>query len=162
METALELVPKLSDAQLVQVARELFNIVYSHLPYNQVKNNFEGQPEVERLASLDQEMLKQELPTGDSARLGRLVLEQYAHNPSLAPFVLEAWDKVRSSDKLVVDVILALGLLVNLTLLVTTTKVQVQKDANGHISWVAIKEFANPGQLKAVIDPFLKLAKVAQ
>jgi len=44
---------------------------------------------------------------------------------------------------LIIDVILALGLVVNLTLLVATTKVQVQKGTDGKTSWTFGKKEAD-------------------
>ena len=159
MQSTLKVVGELSDSQVVQVVKELFNTVYTHVPYSQVRNNSEGVVEVGRLTALDHEAMKQELSTSDSARFGRLVLEQYARDPDLAPFVQQAWDKVSGSDNLIIDVILTLGLLVNLTLLVATTKVKLQKGRDGKTTWVFEKQKAEPELVNAVIKPVSELVK---
>ncbi len=159
MQNTLKLVHDLSDSQVVEVVKELFNIVYTHVPYKQIKDNSEAVAEVAQLASLDAEVMKHELSAVDSARFGRLVLEQYARDPELAPFVEQAWDKIQGSDNLIIDVILALGLVVNLTLLVATTKVQVQKGTDGKTSWTFGKKEAEEGLVRAVVNPLVKVAK---
>ncbi len=161
MQTTLEIVHGLSDSQVVEVVKELFNAVYAEVPYNEVRSNAEAVAEVDPLISLDHEALKHELSATESARLGRLVLEQYARDPELAPFVQQAWDKVQNSDDMVVGVILALGLVINLTLLVATTEVQVQKGADGKITWKISKKQAEPELVSAVINPLVKVAKLA-
>lgn len=161
MQTTLDIVHSLSDSQVVEVVKELFNAVYTQVPYNEVRNNSEAVAEVDPLVSLDNEALKYELSATESARLGRLVLEQYARDPELAPFVQQAWDKVQNSDNLVVGVILALGLVVNLTLLVATTEVQVQKGADGTTTWKLVKREAKPELVEAVVNPVVQAVKAA-
>ena len=161
MQNTLKLVQDLSDSQVVEVVKELFNIVYTHVPYKQIRDNSEGVLAVSQLASLDDEAMKRELSAVDSAHFGRLVLQQYASDPELAPFVEEAWDRIQGSDNLIIDVILALGLVVNLTLLVATTKVQLQKATDGKITWKIAKKIAELELVKAVVDPLAKVAGAA-
>lgn len=161
MSTTLETVQGLSDSEVVEVAQELFNEVFSELPYDEVRKNSEATPEVNSLVSADEDALKHELTRAESAHLGRLVLEQYARDPELEPFVQQAVAKVQRSDKLIVDVILALGLVVSLTLLVATTKVQVQKGADGKTTWKIDKREAKPELVKAVVGPVAEAVKTA-
>jgi hypothetical protein len=161
MQNTLKHVHDLSDSQVVEAVKELFNIVYTRVPYKQIKDNSEAVAEVAQLASLDDEVMKHELSAVDSARFGRLVLEQYARDPELAPFVEQAWDKTQGSDNLIIDVILALGLVVNLTLLVATTRVQVQRGTDGKTSWTLGKKEAEPELVRAVVNPLVKVAKSA-
>ena len=161
MQTTLDIVQGLSDSEIVEVVKELFNTVYTEVPYNEVRNNSEAVAEVDPLVSLDTEALKHELSATESARLGRLVLEQYARDPELAPFVQQAWDKVQNSDNLVVGMILAVGLVVNLTLLVATTEVEVQKGADGTITWRVVKKEATPELIDAVVKPVVQAVMAA-
>lgn len=161
MQTTLDIVHSLSDSQVVEVVKELFNAVYTQVPYNEVRKISEAVAEVDPLVSLDNEALKYELSATESARLGRLVLEQYARDSELTPFVQQAWDKVQNSDNLIVVEILALGLVVNLTLLVATTEVQVQKGADGTITWKLVKREAKPELVEAVVTPVVQAVKAA-
>ena len=45
MQTTLEIVHGLSDSQVVEVVKELFNAVYTQVPYNEVRNNSEAAAE---------------------------------------------------------------------------------------------------------------------
>lgn len=159
MRSTEDVVHELSDSQVVEVVKELFNDVYTQVPYETVRKNSETVGRLHSLATVDQEVLQQELSATESVRLGRLVLEQYARDPELSPAVEKAWEKVRSSDNLVVGVILTLGLIVNLTLLVATTAVHVKKGADGKIVWKVTKKQADENLLKAIIDPVVEAVK---
>lgn len=158
MQTTQELIQGLSDPQVVEVTKELFNNVYTQVPYDEVRSNSEGVAEVEPLVSLNTESLEQQMSAAESARFGRLVLEEYASNAELEPFVQQAVEKVQSSDDLIVGTLLAVGLIVNLTLLVATTSVKVKKEANGNITWVVGKKTAGPKLVEAVINLLAKVA----
>lgn len=159
METTLDIVRDLSDSQVVGVMKELFNLVYKEIPYDSVRANSEAVEEVAPLASLDGEHLDRDLSAAESADLGRLVLEEYANNPDLEPFVQKACDQVRGSDKLVVGVILALGVVVNLTLLVATTSARMVKAADGSKSWSITKTKAKPELVDKVLGPVVEAVK---
>lgn len=160
MQITHELIQGLSDSQVVDVTKELFNNVYTQVPYDEVRSNSEGVAEVKRLLSLNTESLKQEMSAAESARFGRLLLEEYASDPDLEPFVQQALEKVQSSDDLIVGELLALGIIVNLTLLVATTSVKVKKDADGNITWEVIKKTTGPKLIEAILTPLASLAKV--
>lgn len=157
MQDALALVNSLSDSQIVELTKELFKTVYSHLPYKEVKQNWESVPEVARLAELNSDDLKRELPPADSAQISRLLLEQLAKDPEFSPVVLQSWEAVRNSDNLILDAMVSLGLIVNLTLLVATTKLNMRKNANGSFEWSVSKTDAKKDLVKAIVDPFARL-----
>ncbi len=159
MQTTQEQIQSLSNSQVVEVTKELFNNIYTQIPYDQVRNNTEGVAEVSPLVSLNAESLNQDIPAAESARFGRLVLEEYASDPELEPFVQQALEKVQSSDNLVVGTLLAVGIVVNLTLLVATTSAKVKKDANGNITWEVGKKTAGPKLVEAVVNLLAKLGK---
>ena len=160
MQTTQQLIQGLSDSQVIEVTKELFNVVYKQVPYTEVRNNSERVAEVDALLTLDSDCLKQEMSAEDSVHFGQLVLMEYAGNPGLAPFVRQAWEKVESSDDLIVGVILALGVVINLTLLMATTSVNIKKDASGNVTWEVGKKQAGPELVKAVIEPLADVAKL--
>ena len=159
MSTTLDIVHDLSDSEVVAVARQLFNEVYTHVPYNEVRGNANAVAELDPLVSLDNMKLKGALSVNESVYLGRLLLEQYAHDPVLAPLVQESLEKTKKSDNLYVDLILTLGLVVNLTLLVVTTEVSVKKESDGKITWKFAKKKAEPDLVKAVVGPVVDAVK---
>jgi hypothetical protein len=158
MPTTKERIEGLSDQQVVEVTQELFNVVYTQVPFDVVRNNSEGVAEVDSFVSLKAEHLKQEVSAAEAAHFGRLVLHEYASNPELAPFVQQALEKVENSDDLIVGTLLAVGIIVNLTLLVATTSVTAKKDANGNVTWDLGKKAAEGELVGKIIEPFAKIA----
>ena len=153
------IVRDLTDSQVVGVVKEFFSEVFTQIPYEEVRLNSETVANLDSLVRLDGETLECPLSAAESARLGRLVLERFARDPELSPLVDKACEKVKSSDEMFVDVLLALGLIVNLTLLVATTEVQVKKESDGTTTWKLTKKKASPELVKAVIDPVVGAAK---
>ena len=156
MQDALALVNSLSDSQVVALTKELFKTVYTHLPYKEVKQNWESVPDVAQLAELNSNDLRRELSPEDSAQLSRLLLEQFAKDPEFSPVVLQSWEAVRGSDHLILETIIALGFIVNLTLLVATTKLDMRKNADGSFEWSVSKTDAKKELVKAILDPFAR------
>ena len=159
MPNTQELVRSLSDTDVVQVVKELFEIVYTDVSYDDVKDTSASVPQLKPLASLDDDAMQADLTAAESARLSRALLEQFAVDPNLSPLIEQAWNRVRKSDNMIVDVILAVGLVANLTLFVATTTGMVQKDADGKIIWSFGKKEAGPELVQKIIDPLVKLAK---
>jgi hypothetical protein len=156
MQDALALVNGLSNSQVVELTKELFKTAFSHVPYNQVRQNWESVPDVALLAELNKDDLKRELSAPDSAQFSRLMLEQIAKDPEFSPLLLDAWETVRGSDHLIVDAILSLGVIVNLTLLVATTKLDIRRNADGSFQWSVSKTDAKKELVKAILDPFAR------
>jgi hypothetical protein len=146
----------LSDSQIVELTKQLFKTVFSHVAYKQVRQNWESVPDVTPLAELSSDDLKRELSAPDSAQISRLLLEQLAKDPEFSPVVLQSWEAVRNSDHLILDAIISLGLIVNLTLLVATTKLDMRKNADGSFEWSVSKTEAKKELVKAVLDPFAR------
>jgi hypothetical protein len=159
MQTALEIVGKVPDSEVTALAKAVFDTVFAEIPYGDVRRNSESVAEVSALLALDRDALTSDLSAAESARLGRLVLEQFARDPGLAPFIERAWEDLQKSDKLVVDVILTLGLLVNLALLVATTEVHVRKGKDGKTTWELKKRNAEPKLVKEFVRPIAAVAK---
>ena len=158
MTSTQELVQDLSDEQVIEVTKALFNNVYTEVPYDDVLSNSEGVAELDSLKALDAGALKQDLSTAESAHFGRLVLAEFATEPELETLVRQAIDDVHKSDDLVIGTILAVGMVVNLTLLIATTSVVVQQDADGNTTWKVVKKTAKPELVSSVINPLAKVA----
>lgn len=163
MPTTLEMVNQLSDSQVIGVTKALFRRVYAEIPYDDVRIKAQGQAPLHSLLALGEDNLRKEMAAEDSTYIGRLVLSQYAVDDAFGPLVRESIEKVKKSDDLVVDIILAVGLVVNLTLLITTTKVDVSKGPDGKIHWRVRKSEASPELVKAVVKPVAEMvAKVGK
>ena len=152
-------IENLSDSEVVKVTKELFNIVYTRVPYEEVLQNSEGLTEASLPLLLSSESLEYEMTTTESAETCRFVLEMYAKNPELEPFVQQACENVQSSDTLFIEEAVLLGILINLTLLNATTTVKSAKDPNGNITWEVNKKEASPELVNVLFTPITALAK---
>jgi len=159
MTSTEDIVRGLSDTQVAAVVEELFNDVYTEIPYEEVRSNAVAVAAVGPLTDLDGETMRAELSPAESVRLGRLVLEQYARDPALSPLVRKACERVAGSDDLFVSVILAVGLVANLALLVATTEVEAQTADDGTVKWKITKKQASADVIKAIVEPIAKAAK---
>lgn len=158
MVKTVETVMGLSDTEVVAVAKEFFGQVYRQVPYKDVLANAQSMAEVSTLAGLDNGVLQQDMSPEDSVRYGRYLLEEFARDDSLASVVDEACQTVRESDDLVIGVILAVGLVANLTLLAATTRVEISKGTDGQIAWKVVKKNASAKLVEKIINPFTALA----
>lgn len=158
MQTIQANIQNLSDSEVVKVTKELFNIVYIRVPYEEVLQNSEGLTEASLPLLLSPESLEYEMTTTESAETCRFVLEMYAKNPELEPFVQQAWENVQSSDTLFIEEAVLLGILINLTLLNATTTVKSAKDAKGNITWEVNKKEASPELVNVLFTPIIALA----
>ncbi len=158
MPTMPEIINQLPDAKVIEVSKALFDRLYAEIAYDDVLAGARDQKPLNPLLSIGEDALGSNLTAEDSARIGRQMVSYLAADEAFEPIVREAVEKVQHSDKLVVDVILAVGLVVNLTLLVATTKIDVSKDADGKISWRIKKREASPELVKTVVEPVTDLA----
>lgn len=105
-----------------------------------------GSAEFVAIRNLSPEQSVAPLRPADSVRLARALLERLAQTPELAPSIQTALDFF-DDDKLVVDVILALGLVASVLLIVSTVEFE------GKIGPVSFhKGKVDPETLKAVTE----------
>lgn len=149
----------LSDADVVKVTNELFNIVYAQIPYEEVIRNSTELAETSIALLLTDDILEHEMTTTESAVTCRFVLEMYAQNPELSPFLQQAWEEVNNSETLFIEEILVLGVIINLTLLNATTTVDLNRDADGNVSFYVSKKPASPDVINALFSPLVEIVK---
>jgi hypothetical protein len=153
-------VEAIADGDVVRVLTEFCDRFYAHVPLEQIRGAGAGQAGVAALLQLDASALSRTLSEDASLRLGRMLLAKLAADASLAPLVDEAIDAAEGAEDMVIGVILALGLVVNLTLLVATTRVKAAKNAKGEVTWSVEKKPADTELVKTVVDPVAKAAGV--
>jgi hypothetical protein len=103
-------------------------------------------PAFAQIENITPEKEESYLSTDDSAKLSRHLLLAMSQDPSMAP-MLESELNTFRDDKLMVEVILAVGFVINLTLIVATTEVTV---SNGKVT---VKKRGAPVEmLKEVVN----------
>lgn len=156
LQTSIE---DLSDADVVKVTNKLFNIVYAQISYEEVLRNSAKLAETSIAQLLTDDSLGHEMTTTESAEICRFVLEMYAQNSEIAPFLQQAWEEVNNSDTLFVEEILVLGVIINLTLLNATTTVDLKKDFDGNVTVDVSKKEASPDMIKALFSPLFEIVR---
>ncbi len=146
-------VGNLSDDQVAAVLGQVYRDIYKEVSAVAVRENGAAEEELRPLLQLDADALEQSLSAQESLALGRVLLAALVEDPQLAPLVAEAMDKADSADEMFVGVVLALGLVVNLTLLVASTEVRITQTAAGKRSWSINKRKADTDLVNAVVKP---------
>lgn len=159
MAETLELIRELSDAQVIAATSELYSRVFTEVPGSEVRNNATNDSGVAFLLKVDRTTLRKELSTDNSARLGRQLLELYACDKTLEPFVYQAIMEVRNSDNMILPEMLIIGAVINLTMLMATTEIKIEKRADGKLVWQFTKKQAPPDLVKGIIDSISGVVK---
>ena len=159
MEATSQRIETIPPEQVGSVVELAFKKIFEHVPIEQVRENAGSMAEVSILAGLEPDTLRQDLGEEESAQFGRVILEHLARNPALSPLVDEAISEVRDSDLLVVETLLAVGFVVNLTLLVATTEIEIETGSDGKTRWKFRKGVASTDLVKSLVDPLTKFLK---
>ena len=154
MQDTVTLVNNLSDVQAVNLLKQLNQTVYKNIPYNKVVAQLPDQEDVTFIRDLDIESKKQPLDEAASIEATRHVLMSFAQDKQIAPLLETAWEKIKDDDSLLIDVIVAVGLLANLTLFMATTEIEFK------VGGLTIKKgTASEGAIKAILSPVSELIK---
>ena len=149
----------LSDSQLVEVLNEVHAKVFSAIDYQDVANNafVTEQEDIQYLANLDAEKKGAQKELDEAGETARTLLLYMAQDDEYAKVIDDAITEVASSEHLsVVGAIVAVGLLVNLTILVSTTEI---KYIDGKIT--VVKGVAPTDLVKTILAPVKALVERA-
>ena len=155
MKEAIKIVESLSDVQATSLIRQLYRNIYKAVPYQKMLDNLPiGIDHVDTLKTLDQEVKKKQLNAPDSVTLAKHILRAFASDGQLSPLVLAAWEEIKDDDKLFIETIIAVGLVVNVTLFMATSEIEF-KDGK----FIFKKGKADADILKSIIEPVTELVK---
>ena len=157
MKEIIEKIDGLSDEQVVEVLTEVHANLFSKIDYKDVVNNAiaSDQEDIRYLAGLDAETKGMQKDIAEAGEAARNLLIYMARDDEYAKVVDDAITEISSSDHLsVVGVIVAIGLLANLTILVSTTRI---KYIDGKIT--VIKGVAPTNLIKTILEPVKVLAE---
>jgi hypothetical protein len=152
MQDAVELVGRLSNVQAVALLLRLNEDLYDALPYAEVEQF--AQPDARESLALDGRALKETMDSEASVAAARMLLTVIARDPGLAPVVMQAWDAIRKDQPLMVETVVAVGLVLNLTLFMTTTEMEFK------VGKLKVKKKAADAKLlKELLVPVTELIK---
>ena len=146
----------LSEKQVIEVLNEIYAKLFSEIDYHAVSacGKQASESDIVFFANLSDDKKRHETKSSDVSSIARSLLLNMADNHEYALLIETTIDEVESSAHLsVVGAIIAVGLLVNLTLLVATTEIKYD---NGKITLV--KHRASTDLVKTVLEPVKVLA----
>ena len=154
MKKALDIVQDIDDVQAVMMLKQIYQDIFTVIPLKEIKQNVEYQGSVSMLKDLDIDIMKQNIDPEQSVELTRKVLKGFALDKDLSNLVIHNWEKIEKDDSLMIETIITLGLLANLTLFMATTELEFE------FKGIKIKKKgANAKQIKAVLSPLTELIK---
>ena len=155
-EDTLKKVGQLTDSQVIEVLKEVHAKVFSAVEYQDVLNNavLAADDDVQYLVNLDTETKGAQKDLVEAGETARTLLLYMVQDDEFAKIIDDAIAEVESSEHLsIVAAIVAVGLLVNLTILVSTTEI---KYIDGKIS--IVKGVAPTSLVKTILTPVKALA----
>lgn len=155
MQKAIAIVEGLESVQAVSLLKRLHRDLFQAIPYQDIKDHLlAGVDEVQMIQNIDPELKKKSLDPETSIQATKGLLMAFATNEDLAPILVQTWDEIKTDDSLFVEVIVAIGLLVNLTLFMATSEIEFK------IGKLTIKKGrADSSILKEVLSPVTALIK---
>ncbi len=156
MATAHEIVHNLDDTQAVAMAENIHNRIFSAVDYADIENSAAASGLGQPLLALTDDQLDQKIDTETSVMLSRRFLEALSSDPDMASMIEVAWAQVKNDDDLFVGAIIAVGLMVNLTLFMVSSNIEIDlgkiKIHKGKVDTEAVK---------AIMEPVTKVAGLA-
>ncbi len=122
MEDAVDLVRSLSNVQAVSLLKRVNQDLYGALPYAEVERS--AHKEMRAVLAVDSRARKQSMDPESSVETARMLLAALARDPDLAPLVVQSWEAIRKDHTLLVEAVLAVGLVLNVTLFMSTTEME--------------------------------------
>jgi len=157
METIKEKIRDLKDSEIVTVINSLYDRIFTNIPADAMAGNISTLPEIKKLKGLDETTLMNSFSATESVQLARLLIDHLSDNPSLFQIIENEIDKIKASKEMFIGTILTVGLVVNLTVLLATSKIEVKKSPSGKIAWKVIKKDISPDLAEKFFGPFFKL-----
>ncbi|MGA1840192.1 MAG: hypothetical protein ACMUIU_06155 [bacterium] len=154
MQEAVAIVENLTDVQAISLLKKLYRDLFKTVPYQEMlKSLADGVEEVDYLQNLDVNMKKQNLSPEKSVEATKHVLLTFAQNEDFAPLLVQIWEEIKNDDSLFIEVIITVGLIVNLTLFMAS---EIELNVGG----LTIKKGkVSNEKLKTIMEPVTELIK---
>jgi hypothetical protein len=153
MTTAQNIVLDLSDNQAVLMVNKIHDRIFNAVEFGTIESQVKDDDDGKALLELNNEQLLVKLDSEVSVRLARKFLESVAQDENLSAVVIDTWEEIQSDDSLFIGTVIAVGLMVNLTLFMISSDIQIDlgkvKISKGKVDTEAVK---------AIMDPISKAA----
>jgi len=151
MKDATKIVDALTDVQTVMLLRQVGRRVFAELSIDELRKRAASTGD---LAGLSVAAGRKQLDPETSIAMARYVLRGLAHDPALAPIVVQAHEDIETDDGLLIETVVALGLIVNLTMLMAASEIQFK---SGGLTFVRGKMSAKV--VNQILAPVVELVK---
>lgn len=155
--TTSERLAAMDDYEVVRFLRQFGEQVFqsSYAAYDHmlegVPKEVRGLQEFAKLGELSLEQTRVSLPPGESSGVARALLDLFAQDPQLEPVLQRALDEYQD-EELFLEIALAVGFAASMYLIAATIEFE------GELFGIKFKKkAASPEQMKAALDPFVKL-----
>jgi hypothetical protein len=156
MTTAQQIVNNLNDNQAIMMVNKIHNRIFSAVDFDTIENNVKGDDDGSTLLGLSDDQLGAELDAGVSVAVARKFLESVAQDEGLSEVITDSWEEVQNDDSMFVGTVIAVGLMVNLTLFMISSNIEIDlgkvKISKGTVDTEAVK---------AIMEPISKAASLA-
>lgn len=157
MNHASDIVEQLNDNQAIAMIKRLNDRIFSNIDFDKLMKHI-GEPKVSNeILALDDDVFDAELNATDSVRVARQILTSLAKDEGTAGLIEDTWKELEKDDSMfIIEAILAVGLVANLTLFMVSTKMELDlgklKIRKDKVDLDAVKE---------IMKPVTELAKAA-
>jgi hypothetical protein len=151
MEDATKIVDTLTDVKTVMLLRQVGRRVFAELSIDEVRKSAVS---TGILTDVSVAAGREQLDPESSVAMARYVLRGLARDSALAPLVVQAYGDIEKDDGLLIETVVALGLIVNLTMLIAASEVEFKA---GGLTFKKGKVSAD--EIKQIVEPVVELVK---
>ena len=148
MTTTQDIVKNLNDNQAILMVSKIHDRIFSAVDFSTIEDNVRGNDTGNALLGLNDDQLDIGLEAYISVELARKFLESISGDENLSRIVTDAWEQVENDDSMFVGTVLAVGLMVNLTLFMISSNIEIDlgklKITKGTVDTEAVKAIMEP------------------
>ncbi len=156
MTTAQQIVSNLDDNQAILMVNKINDRIYAAVDYSTIEQSAKGDDLGNALLEISDDQMNARMDADDSVAVARRFLDSIARDESLSYLVIDAWEEVQNEDSMFVGTVIAVGLVVNLTLFMISSKIKIDL---GNVT--IEKDKVDTEAVKAIMEPLSKVADVA-
>lgn len=154
MTSAQNIVNKLDDSQAVMMLKLVHDRIFDAVDFEVIEKGTKGNVIGENLLEVTDLPIDAEFDSATSIKQARVFLNSIAKDDDLSDLITESWQELQKNDQMFVGATIAVGLMVNLTLFMVSSKIEL-KIGNLTIK----KDKVDTAAVKAIMQPVTEILK---
>lgn len=154
MSNMQDVIKNLNDNQAVMLLNNIHNRIFNAVDFDDLEKNIKDNDVGKILLELSDEQLNVDFDANISVDLTREFLTSIVKDENFSELIKAAWEEVKNDDAMMVGTIIAVGLMVNLTLFMVSSKFEI--DING---MKFSKDKVDTEAVKAIMGAIGKISK---